>query len=375
MKQKPSFRSLEPVASARSRSALASALPKALGGVGTLAVGLGVFLWSQGMIGAQGPERPRLGSPVPNFSGRAQDGREFQLSDYRGRPVFLTFLPDLESAESLAILRSFTGNLAPFDRSGAKNFVIVAGGDPARLAEFHARQKLAFPILLDAGGKLSALLGLRPTERGTAVVGPDGRLLYRVLAVEPERHAKTLIEVSRCCVDEMVHGRVQGVGQSVGELALPDAMTGRMTPILGARSKKPAVVLFLSVKCPCSNAYNDRLKRTWSKYRTRGVRFVGIYANRDETAAEIARHAKENGFTFPVVRDERRLGVEHFKASVTPEVCVLDGSHRLRYRGRPDGARDEKEATTHELPAALDALLSGKKPPAPTSPFGCAIVE
>ncbi|MGC4042690.1 MAG: redoxin domain-containing protein [Armatimonas sp.] len=353
---------------------LGSALRKTLPGLAALSLLLTLFLWNQGMLSAQ-PERLRLGNPAPDFSTTAQDGRNFQLSDYKGRPVFLNFLKDATSADSLAVLRSFSGHLAPFDRAGAKVFGVVASGDAATLRAVHTREKLPFPLLLDSGGKLAEQFGLQSHEAGTAVVGPKSTLMYRILAVEPERHAQTLVEVSRCCVDEMIQGRIQKVGQSVGEFSLPNAVTGRMTPLLGPASQKPIAVLFLSVKCPCSNSYNERLKRVWARYKTRGVRFVGVYANTDETAAEIAAHATQNGFDFPVVRDERGLGVAHFKASVTPEVCVLDGSHKLRYRGRPDGAREEKEATTHELPEALDALLAGKKPPAPTPAFGCAITQ
>ena len=354
-------------------SSFFAALRKALGGAGALALALAVFLWSQGMLGAQG-ERLRIGQPAPDFTRTAHDGRAFHLADYRGRPVFLTFVRDLENPDSLAALRSFTGHLEPFDRAGAKVFAVVKSGDAAAVKAFHARERLAYPILLDPDGTLSGRFSLPDDRDATAVVAPDGTLKYRVLDVEPTRHAALLVEVSRCCVDDMVRGRVKTVGQKVGPLALPEASTGKMTPLLGDGHQKATAILFLSVKCPCSNAYNDRLRIVAARYRTKGVRVVGVYANNDEIPAEIAAHAKKNRFPFPALTDERSLGAAHFDASVTPEVVVLDGNSVLRYRGRPDGARDPKEAKTHELPAALDALLAGKKPPAPTSPFGCAIV-
>lgn len=354
-------------------SSLVGALQKALGGAGALVLALTVFLWSQGMIGAQN-SRLRIGEFAPDFRRTAQDGRVFHLADYKGRPVFLTFVKDLENPSSVAALRSFAGHLEPFDRAGAKVFAVVKSGDPATVKAFHAREKLAYPILLDADGTLSQKFSIPEGRDATAVVAPDGTLKYRVLTVEPPKHAALLIEVSRCCVDDMVKGRVKTVGQKVGPLALPEASSGKMTPLFGDGHQKATAILFLSVKCPCSNSYNDRLRIVATKYQARGVRVVGIYANNDEIPAEIAEHAKKNRFPFPALTDERGLGAAHFDANVTPEVIVLDGKNVLRYRGRPDGARDPKEAKTHELPAALDALLAGKKPPAPTSPFGCAIV-
>lgn len=372
MKQKPDFRPIASQQLASHRNALYGALQKALGGAGVLVLALVVFLWSQGMIGAQN-SRLRIGEFAPDFRRTAQDGRTFHLADYKGRPVFLTFVKNLENPDSVAALRSFAGHTEPFDRAGAKIFAVVKSGDPAAVKAFH-EEKLGYPILLDTDGTLAQKYSIPEDRDATAVVGPEGTLKYRILAIEPPKHAALLVEVSRCCVDDMVKGRIKSVGQKVGPLALPDAATGKMTPLYGDGKQKATAILFISVKCPCSNAYNDRLRTVAAKYLAKGIRVVGVYSNRDETAAEIAAHAKKNKFPFPTLTDERSLGATHFDANVTPEVIVLDGKNVLRYRGRPDGARDPEEAKTHELPAALDALLAGKKPPAPTSPFGCAIV-
>jgi mono/diheme cytochrome c family protein len=66
---------------------------------------------------------------------------------------------------------------------------------------------------------------------------------------------------------------------------------------------------------------------------------------------------------------------------VTPEVFVLDAARVVRYRGRIDDAyatriRKRPEARSHDLTAALDAVLAGKPVPAPmTAAIGCAIVR
>ena len=116
----------------RLSSSLVSAARKALGGAGVLALVLGAFLWSQGMLGAQSAHL-RIGEVAPGFSRVAQDGRTFRLADYRGRPVFLTFVKNIESPDSIAALRSFAGHLEPFDRAGAKIFAVVNSGDAAAL--------------------------------------------------------------------------------------------------------------------------------------------------------------------------------------------------------------------------------------------------
>lgn len=316
----------------------------------------------------------RLGQPVPDFVLPGQDGRSFRLADHRGRAVFLAFLPSLTDPQSVAEARSLEAMQAEIDMAGAKAFFVTDAPSPAA-RQFHEGLHLASPVLVDAGGQLARALGVPRGARHTLVVDPLGALKFHLRQVEVDRHGKQLVEIGACCLDQVALARADGIGKRIGDFSLPRAADGAMQTVYGDGAQRATVVFFHSVRCPCANLYNDRLRDLAFALIPRGVRFVGIYANADESAEQIAAHARQHGFSFPVLKDERGLGVEHFRARVTPQAFVLDRTGALRYEGRVDSSRDPNEAKTHELREAVEAVLRGTAPPKPTPSFGCAIVR
>jgi peroxiredoxin len=137
----------------------------------------------------------------------------------------------------------------------------------------------------------------------------------------------------------------------------------------------PAVVLiFISTKCPVSNAYNERMVSLYKEYSPRGVVFLGINANSQENVNDIKAHAQEHGFLFPVLKDKDNIIADKLNASVTPEVFVCDSSRTVLYHGRIDDSRREADISSRDLHSALDAILSGKPVAvAETKAFGCSI--
>jgi peroxiredoxin len=110
-------------------------------------------------------------------------------------------------------------------------------------------------------------------------------------------------------------------------------------------------------------------------YGPKGVRFIGVNSNFNEPVSEISSHAKEHGFTFPIVKDERSRTADAYGAEHTPEIFVVDREGVVRYHGRIDENRDEPSAVrSPDLRNALDALLAGRPVPvAATKAFGCSI--
>jgi peroxiredoxin len=313
---------------------------------------------------------------APDFTLTAQDGRAFHLADYKGRAVFLAFVPRLDDTNSTTLIRSLKTSVGDFDRAGAKVFVVSP--EPKETAQaFYQREKLPFPILHDAEGRVRMQYTIPEGRRTTFVVDPVGKVRYRIgdAMIEAERHGKQLLDISKCCMDDIIAARAGGIGKPVGDYSLPRAESGQMETLYGDGTQKATVIAFISVKCPCSNTYNDRLRTIAAEYSKQGVRFVGVYANSDESAKEIATHATEQRFPFIALRDERGLCADHFRAAVTPQVFVIDSQRILRYGGRIDDNREETAVTAEDLRDALEAVLKGGTVPEETLPFGCAIVR
>ncbi|MBN2009836.1 thioredoxin family protein [candidate division KSB1 bacterium] len=137
---------------------------------------------------------------------------------------------------------------------------------------------------------------------------------------------------------------------------------------------KFVVVMFIATRCPVSNAYNERMVQLQNDYAKKGVVFLGINSNKEESVDEIRKHAKEHNFKFPVLKDVENVVADQFGASVTPEIYVLNPEHKVLYHGRIDDSRRENEVTSNDLRTALDELLSGKNiSNNVTKAFGCTI--
>ena len=166
------------------------------------------------------------------------------------------------------------------------------------------------------------------------------------------------------------------IGAPAPDFTLPSASDGRMVALKDLLAKNSAVaVIFVATKCPVSNAYNDRMTALAKEYAAKGIAVVGINSNKAELAPEVAAHAKEHGFPFPVVKDEGNKIADAYGAQKTPEVFVLSPKGDLLYHGRIDESQDDpKNVKSPDLRNALEAILAGKPVPAPeTKAFGCTI--
>jgi hypothetical protein len=109
-------------------------------------------------------------------------------------------------------------------------------------------------------------------------------------------------------------------------------------------------------------------------YASNGVAFIGINSNKQENTEEIKEHAKEHGFSFPILKDDNNIIADKVAASVTPEVFLLNGKFEVLYHGRIDDSRRASEVKSQDLRTALDALLAGKPVAVTeTKAFGCSI--
>ena len=163
------------------------------------------------------------------------------------------------------------------------------------------------------------------------------------------------------------------IGAVIEEFKLPDA-DGKEHALSALKGKNGAVLIFVSVQCPVSNAYNERMEKLAQEYKARGVNVIGINSNVAEAPDAIKQHASAKGFTFKVLKDTGNKLADRLDAQVTPEAYFLDASNKLVYRGRIDNSRNGDAITATELRDAIDATLAGKPVAKPEAKaFGCSI--
>jgi peroxiredoxin len=172
-------------------------------------------------------------------------------------------------------------------------------------------------------------------------------------------------------------GTPSPVGKKVQDFKLRD-YRGAERSLADFANRKALVIAFLGCECPLAKLYGPRLVELAKEYEAKGVAFVGINSNQQDSATDIGHYAKAHGISFPILKDVGNTLADQLGALRTPEVFVLDAERVVRYWGRVDDqygigfVRPKPEA--RDLAAALDDLLAGKAVRTPkTEVEGCHI--
>jgi peroxiredoxin len=163
------------------------------------------------------------------------------------------------------------------------------------------------------------------------------------------------------------------IGTVIEDFKLPDT-NGAGRSLKSLSGKNGAVLIFISVQCPVSNGYNERMEKLAEEYKAKGVSVIGINSNVTEPVAVVKAHAADKHFTFTVLKDDGNKVADRLGATRTPEAYLIDAGGKLVYHGRIDNSQNTANITSNDLRDAVDELLSGK-PISKTggAAFGCSI--
>lgn len=163
------------------------------------------------------------------------------------------------------------------------------------------------------------------------------------------------------------------IGSTIEDFTLPD-VNGADRSLKSLAGTNGAVLLFIAVQCPVSNAYNERMEQLAQDYKAKGINVIGINSNVAEDANAVKAHAAEHKLSFPILKDPGNKIADKLGASVTPEAYFIDAKSKLLYHGRIDNSRNAAQVESSDLRNALEQTLSGK-PVEKTEAraFGCSI--
>jgi peroxiredoxin Q/BCP len=149
------------------------------------------------------PKAPAAGTPAPDFTLNAPDGRPVSLRDFRSQWVVLYFYPKDFTRGCTKEARNFQHDLALYEQKGAV-ILGVSGQDEVSHEKFCAAEGLHFKLLADPHCDLSSRYGsvvnlgvARLSARHTFLIDPTGiiRKVYR--SVDPSKHsAEVLADLS-----------------------------------------------------------------------------------------------------------------------------------------------------------------------------------
>jgi hypothetical protein len=168
----------------------------------------------------------------------------------------------------------------------------------------------------------------------------------------------------------MLNAQETHAGRTIPEFTVQD-LGGR--PIQYSTAGSVTVVVFISVRCPMSNAFNARMNSLYNAFAGR-VRFVFVNSNANESTLEVRRHAETMGYDFPVYQDAANTVADLLGATSTPDSFVIDRTGLVQYHGYIEDAPNPDRVKDRGLRLAIDAVLGGK-PVArrETHSLGCSI--
>lgn len=143
---------------------------------------------------------------------------------------------------------------------------------------------------------------------------------------------------------------------------------------------KLTVVCFLGTECPLARLYGPRLQSLADRYSDRGVTFLGVNSNLQDSPSEIDRYAEEHSIKFPIVKDADQSIADSMGATRTPEVFIVDSTGMIRYQGRIDDQYEpgiaRAKPTQNDLLDAIESVVSGNPVAHPkTNGVGCLITR
>lgn len=172
------------------------------------------------------------------------------------------------------------------------------------------------------------------------------------------------------------------LGQKVENFQLRD-FRGKEHSLDELASKKLVVIAYLGTECPLAKLYAPRLAELAKTYDSKGVAFLGLSSNQQDSATELLHYARVHHVEFPILKDLSNVVADKMKAERTPEVFLLDENRVVRYVGRIDdqygftpsgGSYMNTSPKRRDLQAAIDELLAGKPVSQPsTKVAGCLI--
>ncbi|RYM05124.1 thioredoxin family protein [Sporolactobacillus sp. THM7-7] len=169
------------------------------------------------------------------------------------------------------------------------------------------------------------------------------------------------------------------IGEKAPSFSLK-ATDGKTYSLDNFSDAKTLVVFFTCNHCPFVLGSNEVTREVALKYRDKGVRFVAINANSEQThPADSFEHMveqmTEKKFPWTYLRDQSQDTAKAYGALRTPHFYVFDEERRLVYTGRElDNPRQPEKATVNDLDNALADIAAGRTVRVPvTNPIGCNV--
>ena len=140
------------------------------------------------------------------------------------------------------------------------------------------------------------------------------------------------------------------------------------------------IIIFMAVDCPITQKYMGTIRDLARNYQSQHISVVGYFpAGLSRKAAKKFREEYQVPEIIQFIDDKKHSMTNKYRATITPEVILIDKNQQVIYQGAIDNwffelGRYRLEITEHYLIDAIEASLQGKQPSVKkTEAIGCFI--
>ncbi|WP_439581421.1 redoxin domain-containing protein [Dyadobacter bucti] len=179
------------------------------------------------------------------------------------------------------------------------------------------------------------------------------------------------------------------IGAKAPDFNLP-GVDGKKYSLKSFAASPVLAIVFTCNHCPTAQAYEERIIKLTSDFKSKGVSVVAIssndpkairldelgYTDLSDTYEEMKIRAKDMKYNFPYLFDgDNQSTALAYGPVATPHIFIFDKERKLQYHGRIDDVEKPTGTPNHtDARNAIEALIAGKPVPVPsTKTFGCSM--
>jgi hypothetical protein len=133
----------------------------------------------------------------------------------------------------------------------------------------------------------------------------------------------------------------------------------KTSPFDSAAAGKVRAYMVLGVSCPATQAYADRMSHLQKIYGPKGVDFVFVYSNREDTLDRKIEFHREHQLGGKLIDDKGGEVAKKLGARRTSELFLANKDGLIVYHGAVDDSRDPAGVKQRYAQMALDETLAG----------------
>lgn len=156
-------------------------------------------------------------------------------------------------------------------------------------------------------------------------------------------------------------------------------VNGQSASMQAIAHQSATVFLFQSTDCPLCQKYTLPLKEIAAIYSPKNIKIYAVFLPEYDSVSEIKKYLHKYELPFDALIDHNRVLTRLLRASVTPEVVVIDSCYQKIYQGAIDNwyyalGKRRTLVTQRYLSDVLDAMCRQELPKITcTKAVGCFI--